>query len=191
MNSTLQNPPIIEEQNKKTFSLKKFHEILFEKLRSQFQLINSPPIPRLSLIVEQAEKGEDRGDSRLPLNLHLAVDCLLPKQTQNVECILEDIATQIFIWLHDNRFGFSRNLLTQPEQMTIESGKSRDNSNGQNSFASWRVRWEQTVYLGPSVWAEEVFLKESTQPQSVCFESLETKEHDINYKLCIKQNVIS
>jgi hypothetical protein len=104
--------------------------------------------PAVILEIENAEEGDDVGDDRAPLLCHITAYCILGQQTTSLQIQVRDFAAQLFTKVRKNKWGLAHNV-SFPGMITLGPGKFDPEKNG---YDSWFVSWDQTLYLGDSVW---------------------------------------
>jgi hypothetical protein len=104
--------------------------------------------PAVILEIESAEEGDDIGDDRAPLLCHFTAYCILGQQTEALQIQVREFAAQLFKKVRKNKWGLAHNV-SFPGMVTLGPGKFDPEKNG---FDSWYVSWDQTLYLGDSIW---------------------------------------
>ncbi len=140
-----------------------FHNAILEGIRTHFagrlktvamyDVGNTDPIetPAALLVMESGGKREDLGDGRFPLRCLITVHCILGFKTKNLALELRKFAASSIRLVDGNRWGIeeSVDLPDISGQDAIGPGEFRP---GQDGYDSWYATWEQTIYLGESVW---------------------------------------
>jgi hypothetical protein len=104
--------------------------------------------PAVVLEIESADEGDDVGDDRTPLLCHLTAYCILGQQTPDLQTQVRAFAAQLFGKVRKNKWGLGAKV-GFPGGITLGPGKFDPEATG---YDSWFVSWDQTVYLGDSVW---------------------------------------
>lgn len=104
--------------------------------------------PAVILEIEAAEEGDDAGDDRSPLLMHITAYCILSQQTADLQIQLRSFAAQLFAKVRKNKWGLG-NTVSFPGGITLGPGKFDPEATG---YDSWFVSWDQTLYLGESIW---------------------------------------
>jgi hypothetical protein len=105
--------------------------------------------PAILIEVETIREGEEDGTDRTPLMLDMVAHCILSARTERMQLALREMASAVIRAIRWHHFSLgesvyrSQNLTASPGQFTP----------GVNGFDSWRVSWEQMVFLGDSLWA--------------------------------------
>lgn len=143
-----------------THSLNTIHTQIVETLRiamgnkletvsayvpDQERLIDTPA---LMVELETIEDGDDRGDERIPMVCRFAAHCILSRLTPNVDLAIRDFAAQVLAIVRHNRWGIDTDVC-HPKQLEALPGQFKPGADG---YESWVVTWDQTFYLGLSVW---------------------------------------
>lgn len=104
--------------------------------------------PAIILEVDSADGGDDVGDDRTPLTVQITAYCILGRSTTDLQVQVRTFAAQLFALARKNKWGLGKNV-SFPSGFTLGAGKFDPEKNGYESFF---VSWEQTLYLGTSVW---------------------------------------
>lgn len=104
--------------------------------------------PAVLIEMDSADEGEDCGDGRVPLKCQFLAHCILSTKTPNVQVEVRAFAAQMFQVVRHNNWGLTGNV-TRPASLSMLPGEFRPGNHG---YESWIVAWEQTLYLGDSVW---------------------------------------
>jgi hypothetical protein len=104
--------------------------------------------PAVILEIESAEEGDDIGDDRAPLLMHITAYCILGQQTDNLQMEVRNFASQLFALIRKNKWTLGHSV-SFPGGITLGPGKFDPEKNG---YESWFVSWDQTIYLGDNVW---------------------------------------
>lgn len=105
--------------------------------------------PAIILEMESADEGDDVGDDRTPLSCHITAYCILGRSTPDLQIQVRTFAAQLLALARKNKWGLAKNA-SFPGSFTLGDGKFDPEKNG---YESWFVTWDQTFYLGDSVWA--------------------------------------
>ena len=124
----------------------KFADTVSE-IRAYAAVDGSVITPSIIIAMESADEGEDCGDGRVAINAKFCAYCYLGINTQNIQLELREFVTQVFAHVKNNVWNLDNVLVPQH----IEAGPG-DFNPADNGFESWYVSWEQTIYLGDSVW---------------------------------------
>ncbi len=98
--------------------------------------------------MDNADEGNDIGDERVPVQCDFSALCLLGFSTANVQLEIREFALQLFTLVRQNKWNLGT-AVSFPENLSIQPGPFDPEKNGYESFI---VSWQQTVYVGPSVW---------------------------------------
>lgn len=104
--------------------------------------------PAIILEIEAAEEGDDIGDERAPLLCHITAYCILGQQTTDLQIQVRTFAAQLFASVRKNKWGLGK-AVSFPGGITLGPGKFDPEKTG---YDSWFVSWDQTLYIGASVW---------------------------------------
>jgi hypothetical protein len=105
--------------------------------------------PAILLELESIAPGEDDGTDRQALLLTFSAHCVLSQRTEAMQLELREFAADLLSHLRHQRWGLA-GALQEPTALAAAAGEF---SPGLEGFDSWRATWEQTVYVGASVWA--------------------------------------
>ena len=105
--------------------------------------------PAILIEVEAIEPGEDDGSDRQPLRLVLAAHCVLSLRTAEVQLELREFAADVLAHVHGNRWG-SPGAVREPMALSAAPAEAWPAVAG---WDTWRVSWEQLVYVGADAWA--------------------------------------
>ena len=105
--------------------------------------------PAIILEVESFSPGDDVGDGRTPLDCQITANCILGRSTPDLQIQTSNFAAQFLSNARNNKWGLARDA-SFPSSFTAGPGKFDPEKNG---YESWFVSWDQTFYLGDSVWA--------------------------------------
>jgi hypothetical protein len=105
--------------------------------------------PALLLELVEILPGPDDGTGRTPLRLSLGAHCILSFRTAQMQIELREFAADVLAQVRYNRWGYPQ-AVREPEDLSARPGEFRPQQAG---FDSWLVSWEQTVFVGPDVWA--------------------------------------
>jgi len=110
----------------------------------------SAPIdtPAALLELESMEEGDDIGDGRIPVACSFTVHCILGVGTPNISLQVRLFAAQVLKLVRRNKWGLGKGA-SLVEQVSAGPGEFNQ---GKNGYESWYVTWDQTVYVGDSVW---------------------------------------
>lgn len=104
--------------------------------------------PALLIEIDAINPGADDGTDRQPLLLNIAVHAVLSFRTADVQLELREFAADVLAHARHNRWGLY-GAVQEPAALSAQPGEFRP---GLSGFDSWRVAWEQTVFVGPSAW---------------------------------------
>lgn len=105
--------------------------------------------PAIILELESFSDGDDMGDDRTPLACQITANCILGRSTPDLQIQTSNFAAQLLAKVRKNKWGLARGA-GFPGGLTAGPGKFDPEKNG---YESWFVSWDQTFYLGDSVWA--------------------------------------
>ncbi|MGZ4953575.1 MAG: hypothetical protein ACXV8Q_00565 [Methylobacter sp.] len=104
--------------------------------------------PAVILEMDSADEGDDAGDDRTPLACHITAYCILGRATPDLQIQVRSFAGQLLALARKNKWGLGKSV-SFPGGFSLGGGKFDPEKNG---YESWYVSWEQTLYLGTSVW---------------------------------------
>ena len=115
--------------------------------------------PALLLDVESIDEGEEDGTDRQPLRLTITLHCILSFRTSDTQLELREFAADVAARVRHNRWGLNA-AVDHPQAINAQPGEFVPEQAG---YDSWRVTWEQQVYVGVNIWAggqlpEEIYL---------------------------------
>jgi len=144
-------------------TLTQVHEAILARLRDTFQKVtveSYDPDPKLSVLapalfleLEEFDPGDDIGDGRLPAQCRFSIHCVLGWEVENLALEIREFAAAVAMLVRDNGIWLKGSVLTKPKQIGAYPGNFRKDTN--SGYDSWVVSWEQTVYLGESVWTAD------------------------------------
>lgn len=113
--------------------------------------------PGVLVAIEDLSEGEDKGDERLPLACRVTAFCSLNKTTPDAELEIRKFATELFRLVRRKKFELGADV-SFPEDFDIGEGVIKQ---GVEGVVSWFVSWQQTLYLGESVWDPQGIMPDS------------------------------
>ena len=153
-------------------TLTQVHNAILARLREKFPKATvesynpeeslSVLAPALLLELEEFDPGDDAGDDRLPAQCRFSIHCVLGWEVKNLALEIREFAAAVVMLVRNDGIWLKGSVLTKPKQIGAYPGNFRKDMN--SGYDSWVVSWEQTVYLGESVWTAE-----GVTPQQVHF----------------------
>lgn len=104
--------------------------------------------PAILLDVEALTEGVDDGDDRIPVTCRISAFCMLSLTTPKVKLETRQFAAEFMSLVRRNKFGLGRDV-DHPENIEARPGPFQSGNQGYDSF---EVSWDQTIFLGESVW---------------------------------------
>lgn len=104
--------------------------------------------PCVILEMEDFKEGGDLGDDRTPVFAKMNAACVLHFETVNRELALRSFALDLFRLVRQQNWGLGEHV-ERAHSLYAQPGLIKPDSDG---YASWFVSWEQTLYVGESVW---------------------------------------
>jgi|GEM_PF-982893 len=153
-------------------TLTQVHEAILARLRDKFPKVTvesydpdselSVLAPALFLELEDFDPGDDIGDERLPAQCRFSIHCVLGWEVENLALEIREFAAAVAMLVRNDGIWQKGGALTNPKLISAYPGNFRKDMN--SGYDSWVVSWEQTVYLGESIWTAE-----GITPQQVSF----------------------
>lgn len=153
-------------------TLTQVYEAILARLHEKFPKVtveSYDPDPKLSVLapalfleLEEFDPGDDIGDGRLPAQCRFSIHCVLGWEVENLALEIREFAAAVIMFVRDNGIWLKGSVLTKPKQIGAYPGNFRKDTN--SGYDSWVVSWEQTVYLGESIWTAD-----GITPQQVLF----------------------
>lgn len=116
--------------------------------------------PALLLELTALPLGEDLGDGRYPAACHFAIHCILGREVEHLELELWAFSTAVAMLVRQQGTWLKGGVLTAPEALLVQPGNVRRVTG--RGYGSRVVSWQQTLYLGPSLWTAD-----GLPPQSI------------------------
>ena len=107
--------------------------------------------PACLLELEEFPMGADAGDGRYSAQCNFAIHCVLAYSLENRTAELIEFAAAIAQLVRSSYW--LKGSVTRGEQVEVFPGNFHKDTNG--GYESWVVSWQQTVYLGESMWSAE------------------------------------
>lgn len=105
--------------------------------------------PALLIGIESIDPGEDDGTGRQPLQLTFSAHCILSFRTSGHQLELREFAADLLAHVRYNRWGYP-GAVHAPVALSAQPGEFQP---GLAGYDSWLATWEQTIYVGPDLWA--------------------------------------
>jgi len=112
----------------------------------QFQ--GAVPTPAIIISMDDADVGQSLGDGRLALDCRFSAVCLLGFNTVDVQVEVREFALQLLQLVRYNTWGMPDDV-ESPSNLAMQPGPFNPDKSGYESFI---VSWDQTVFVGESVW---------------------------------------
>ena len=150
----------------KTTDLSSFHQAIIDHLKSGLDQNvtvdiydnafegNSIPTPAALIQIAEMGEGQDIGDDRCPLMVGVSVHCVLSTETPDVQLQIRNFAAQVIRLVRRQLFGLA-GAVSRPIDLDAMPGAVKEGSDEVPGFESWVVEFNQTLYLGESVWKPE------------------------------------
>jgi len=108
----------------------------------------SVPTPAVIISLDDAEQGALKSDGRLALDCTFSAACILAFVTTNVQVEIREFALQMMQLVNRNVWGMPDDV--EPAgNISMQPGPFNPDKSG---YESMIISWQQTVYVGPSVW---------------------------------------
>ena len=104
--------------------------------------------PALILETESLAMGASLGDGRTPLRISFVLHCLMPEGTDDAN--LQGLAALVCQLIYQNTW--QQDNLSFPDNFSIIPAAGFPSEFG---FSRWTVAWQQTLYMGQSIWADD------------------------------------
>ena len=104
--------------------------------------------------MEQADRAA--ADGRLPLDVSVAVHCILSHKTPNLQLALDSFATEVAV-LAQNNYWELECVHAAPEKIGIVPGELRADIHGVDSRV---VLWEQRILVGQGIYEFDTLIDE-------------------------------
>ncbi len=118
--------------------------------------------PACLLELEEFSSGNNVGDNRYPARCRFSIHCILGYEENNRALSIREFAGSITQLVQKHGVWVKGSLVSGAENIEAYPGNfKKDTCKG---YDSWVVSWEQTIYLGESMWATE-----GSTPQDVYF----------------------
>ncbi len=118
--------------------------------------------PACLLELEQFDFGTDKGDDRYPSVCRISIHCILGFEVTDRALQLREFALKVAQLVRKDGIWIKDKVMTRPTSIEAYPGKFSEDTD--KSYDSWVVTWEQTVYLGESLWTIE-----GSTPQDVYY----------------------
>lgn len=136
------------------------HEAIKAKLRETFPKVTVDdynPEPELSVLapallleLEEFPMGADVGDDRYPAACRFSVHCVLGWEVKSLALELWEFSAAVAQLIRKSGVWVKGGVLTKPEGLEVYPGSFRKDT--QQGYDSRVVTWNQTLYLGESMW---------------------------------------
>lgn len=116
--------------------------------------------PALLVEIEKTSQGQNLGDGRTAVECHLAIHCILGVATPSLQRALRNFGVEVQRLLTADGYCLGSVVKAgQPEDLTGMPGWWQ--KGGAGGYDSWVVTFDQTLWIGASVWDVPKLLGES------------------------------
>jgi hypothetical protein len=107
--------------------------------------------PAILFDIEEISEGNDRGEEMTPLDCVCSAYCVLAANTPDLQAAIRDFAAAMLTLARQNNWQLI-NQATMPEALRAVPAEFAPKN---PQIESWVVEWNQTFYLGESIWDDE------------------------------------
>lgn len=109
-----------------------------------YRISDTLKTPAILIEMESMSVGTLNGEGKTPLNLNMALHCILGHSTENIELEVRDFAAQV-LNLMRNQYLEMPDIVDAPQNLQAQPGELKP---GKGGFDSFVVTYEQVLYVG-------------------------------------------